>query len=305
MLETPVLFLIFNRPDTTKKVFEAIKAAKPKMLFVAADGPRKHVEKEAALCKRTKTIVLNSIDWDCEVFTLFREENLGCKDAISEAITWFFQHVEAGIILEDDCLPSQSFFPFCEILLEKYKNEEQVLSICGFSYFDNPKIVEADYFFNSQGGIWGWATWRRAWKLYHYTSQFERREFRKLYNKNLENYYWTMALKSNDDTWDLSWLYNRLVNDGISINPFQSLIQNVGMSGTHINDANHPLFRIKSNTIDCSQLIHPKEIKIQLALQKAYTNQIVKILNLKKSLKYRIKKELRSFINFFLQSSNE
>lgn len=301
MLETPVLFLIFNRPDTTNKVFETIKAAKPKMLFVAADGPRKHVEKEAALCERAKTIVLNSIDWDCEVFTLFREENLGCKDAISEAITWFFEHVEAGIILEDDCLPSQSFFPFCEILLEKYKNEEQVLSICGFSFFNNPELDDADYFFNRLGGIWGWATWRRAWNLYQYTNTFERKEYNKLNNRGLADYYWNMARKSNDNTWDLSWFYNRLCRNGISINPFQSLIQNIGTEGTHMNNGDNPIFKIKANYLNVEELNHPELVCIKPKIESSYYNKIIKFFKLKHSNKLKFKRIVRILKGFIFK----
>ena len=110
--DVPVLFLIFNRPDTTKQVFDAIRKARPKRLYVAADAPRVEKEGEAALCQQTRAII-KQVDWDCEVQTLFREENLGCQKAISSAIDWFFEHEEMGIILEDDCLPSPSLFSFC------------------------------------------------------------------------------------------------------------------------------------------------------------------------------------------------
>src|SRR6056297_619848 len=124
--ETPVLFLIFNRLDTTKQVFEEIRKAKPKQLFIAADGPRTKQEKEKT--DAVRKYVLDNIGWKCSVKKLFRNKNLGCKYAVSGAIDWFFENVEQGIILEDDCLPSQSFFRFCEELLEKYKDDERVMS---------------------------------------------------------------------------------------------------------------------------------------------------------------------------------
>ena len=131
MFNTPILFLIFNRPQTTLLVFEQIKKVQPKWLFIAADGP--HIEKpgEEELCNETREIVLKGIDWDCEVKTLFRSENVGCMKGPSEAINWFFGNVEQGIILEDDCLPDSSFFTYCEQLLEEYKYNEKIITIGG------------------------------------------------------------------------------------------------------------------------------------------------------------------------------
>ena len=119
--ETPVLFLIFNRPDLSQQVFERIREIKPKQLFVAADGPRATHPDDAQKCADARRVTLNIIDWECEVKTLFRDENLGCGLAVSQAITWFFEQVEMGIILEDDCYPDLSFFRFCEKLLDYYK----------------------------------------------------------------------------------------------------------------------------------------------------------------------------------------
>ena len=163
-LTTPVLFLVFNRPDTTEKVFEAIRQAKPQKLFVAADGPRGNRLGEKEKCEQVRKIA-TTVDWDCEVKTLFREKNLGCKFAVSSAIDWFFKNVEEGIVLEDDCLPSQSFFWFCQELLERYRNDERVMLIGG-----NNRGVDFlknhSYFFSKYVQIWGWATWRRSWEKY-------------------------------------------------------------------------------------------------------------------------------------------
>lgn len=130
MFETPILFLIFNRPDVTQRVFEEIKKQKPKFLFIAADGPRENKEGELEKCLQTREII-NLIDWDCELKTLFREKNLGCRNAVSSAIDWFFENVESGIILEDDTLPHPDFFRFCEELLIKYKDDERIWLITG------------------------------------------------------------------------------------------------------------------------------------------------------------------------------
>ena len=116
-IKSAVLFIIFNRPDTTKKVFDQIKAGKPGRLYIAADGPRMNRPGEEVLCRQTREII-NDVDWPCEVKTLFRQTNQGCKEAVSSAIAWFFENEEEGIILEDDCLPNNSFFRFCDTLLE-------------------------------------------------------------------------------------------------------------------------------------------------------------------------------------------
>jgi hypothetical protein len=145
MFETPILFLVFNREDATQQVFETIRRQKPKHLFVAADGARKNKPGEADVCLRVKDIA-TQIDWDCELKTLFREENLGCQTAVSTAITWFFEQVEQGIILEDDCLPDPSFFPYCEELLHKYKDDARIGHISGNCFL--PDLVDKNYSYN-------------------------------------------------------------------------------------------------------------------------------------------------------------
>ena len=167
MIDTPLLFIIFNRPDVTLRVFNELKKQKPKYLFIAADGPRAGFEDDIDKCKRVREVVLNEIDWDCEVKTLFRDLNLGCGHAVSGAIDWFFENVEKGIILEDDCLPNKSFFYFCENLLESYKENDEVFAISGANFQDK-KIGKASYFFSKYLYVWGWATWRRAWENYDF-----------------------------------------------------------------------------------------------------------------------------------------
>ena len=158
---TPVLFLIFNRPDTTKQVFSAIQKARPPRLYVAGDGPRPEQSNEAEICEIVRSIATN-VDWDCEVKTLFRDHNFGCRLAVSQAISWFFENEPEGIILEDDCLPSQSFFWFCQELLEDFRNDKQVGAICGFYSNELDYKPSASYFFSRYMRVWGWAGWRRT-----------------------------------------------------------------------------------------------------------------------------------------------
>jgi len=264
MFETPILFLIFNRPGTTERVFEAIKAQKPKYLYVAADGPRVDKDEEVEKCRQTREII-NKIDWDCEVKTLFREDNLGCKIAVSSAINWFFKNVEEGIILEDDCLPSKSFFNYCEILLEKYRHDTRIMHISAENPLDTG-FGEGSYYFSQIPHIWGWASWRRAWQKY----DVEFHNFENFINDNLienvfsEEYvqkYWNKIFSRVKDgrinTWDYQWTYALFVNNGLSINPNKNMISNIGFGvegATHTSVAEKCANR---QTFEINEIIHP------------------------------------------------
>lgn len=239
-LNTPVLFLTFNRFDTTKKVFAEIKKAKPKQLFLASDGPRN--EKEKKVVQEIRNYLLKNITWDCKVKKLFREKNLGCKYAVSSAIDWFFENVEQGIILEDDCLPSQSFFRFCQEMLEKYKDDERIMQISGTNVQGKTKIEES-YFFSKCFNAWGWATWKRAWKFYDVEMK-DWEEMNSLSKKTnskdfpFQNFFGKRILKrikkGTLDTWDYQWIFSCLLNGSFCIIPRFNLITNIGfLMGTH------------------------------------------------------------------------
>ncbi|GHT13805.1 hemolytic protein HlpA [Bacteroidia bacterium] len=237
MFETPILLLIFNREDTTRKVFEAIRQQKPKYLFVAADGARKHKPEEIERCRRVRDII-KEVDWDCEVKTLFREENLGCKIAVSSAITWFFDHVEQGIILEDDCLPDPSFFPFCEELLHQYKENERIGHISGNCFLPRRVDNRYSYDFSSITHIWGWATWRRVWKNVDVTFPFwqgEKQKRSSLFCNTLEKIYFTSflsdALKNRNglNPWAVFYYFSLRLQNQLSIYPAVNLVTNIGL----------------------------------------------------------------------------
>lgn len=239
-INTPILFLIFSRPDTTQKVFEAIRAARPRQLFIAADGPRPHKEGEAERCAECRRIV-SQVDWPCEVHTLFRDKNLGCGRAVSGAITWFFEHVEEGIILEDDTLPGPGFFRFCSELLEKYRYDTRVMAVSGSAL---PCRLSANseysYFFSNWDYIWGWATWRRAWKYYdysmpHYEYMVQKGYFGNNYYSPFEKYYiqhsYDKSYYANDKVtwWSYQWGYARKINSGLVAVPIKNFIVNIGL----------------------------------------------------------------------------
>ncbi len=164
-LTTPVAFIIFKRPDTTRKVFEEIRRAKPPKLLVIADGPRPNIVGEAEKCAAARAII-DSVDWECEVLKNYSDENLGCKQRVSSGLDWVFDNVEEAIILEDDCLPHPTFFRFCEELLEKYRGDERIMTIGGTNLLKNWKSDIQSYHCSNYFNCWGWATWKRVWKHY-------------------------------------------------------------------------------------------------------------------------------------------
>jgi hypothetical protein len=265
-LETPVLFLIFNRPDTTEKVFKEIKKAKPKQLFVAADAPREGVEGEKEKCKKTKEVVAE-IDWDCEVKRLYRDKNLGCKKAVNGAIDWFFENVEQGIILEDDCLPNQSFFIFCQQMLRRYKDDKRIMQVTGTNLSSEyNRDPDYSYYFSQYGSIWGWATWKRAWKL----QDLEMQKFKEIYDKNyfedifrtdlekknrIENY--KKCYNNGMNAWDYQWSFAKVINNGLIIVPKKNLIKNIGFGeeATHTKKISNK--HIKENEEIKFPLDHP------------------------------------------------
>jgi len=242
-MNTAILFLVFNRPDTTSQVFEAIRKAKPPRLYVAADGPRLGRKEEIIKCKETRLIATN-VDWPCTVITLFREENLGCKIAVSSAIDWFFEREEEGIILEDDILPSQTFFSFCERLLIKYRNESNVALISGCNPAERTFKNQGNYSFSHYGLIWGWASWRRAWADYDVdiidwqNKKNEAKDWMS-YSNPLYVSMWSNIFDSvatgKVDTWDYQLNYMLMSKSKVSIIPCRNLIDNIGYG----EDATH------------------------------------------------------------------
>lgn len=250
---TAILFLIFNRLDTTKQVFEQIRIAKPPRLYVASDGARSNKLGENDIVDSVRNHVLQNIDWECEVKTLFRETNLGCKYAVSGAISWFFEHEEQGIILEDDCLPSTSFFSYCATMLEYYKDDDKVMMVSGNNFIDS-KRIKHDYYFLTIPHIWGWATWRRTWNLYDVEffkkNKLEQINFPKFINsgeKYLKFWQEIFNVAHSVNTWDYQFSFTVFKHNGLCINPRYNLISNIGFdsNATHTTDENNNFSNIK------------------------------------------------------------
>jgi hypothetical protein len=227
---------MFNRPDLAERVLESIRAAQPSRFYLAVDGPRAGNEQDATAtlaCQKLASLV----DWDCQVHTLFRVDNLGCRRGVESAITWFFEHEKAGIILEDDCLPALGFFVFCGELLQRYSEDTRVMSIGGFGEVDESLFKSKSYDFTIYNLIWGWATWRRAWRLNCLGSDKLKQaldsawldEF--LGDPNAVKYWrrhMAGAIQGDIDTWDYQWRLSIWMNNGLSITPARNLVQNIG-----------------------------------------------------------------------------
>ncbi|KOY85748.1 hypothetical protein AD998_05890 [bacterium 336/3] len=313
MLNTPVLFLVFNRLETTKQVFAKIQEAKPIQLFIAADGARIDKIGEQEKVEEVRKFIIDNIDWDCEVKTLFRKNNLGCGKAVSEGITWFFEHVEQGIILEDDCLPEKSFFFFCQEMLEKYKMEQQIASVCGTNHLFTKYKNKNSYYFSNLGTIWGWATWRRVWNKYNFNITeidikfFEAKLKLKIPNQKLKKWIITMLTEvqnKNIDTWDIQWLYTLLINDTLSIISCKNLVKNIGYVGTHTENTvkHHPFFNMQFFKFDLDKIEHPNQIKVNSKMDSITFKAIVKY-SLKKTLTVQIKDVLKKIIPKFIYLS--
>jgi hypothetical protein len=299
----PILFLVFNRLDTTIKVFESIRNAKPRKLYIAADGARESVVNESSAVSSVRAFVIDNIDWECEVFTLFRRDNLGCKKAVIGAIDWFFDHEEMGVILEDDCLPNQSFFGYCENLLNRYKDTSEIFLISGYGDQELSGYFDSDYSFTKYPMIWGWATWKRVWDKYDSSIHDWKKDKESILNnissRKETRRYWEDVLQSaydeKIDTWDYQLAYLLFSSHGKCILPRENLVSNIGfgINATHTKDVSSNLANRASYNIG-TRLQHPCEIIINDEID----NYLDKNLFCKKSFLIRVvDKAVRMLVN--------
>ncbi len=213
----PILLIVYRRPETTRRVIDSLRSVRPKTLYVAADGPRTDVPGEAENCAAAREAA-TGVEWDCDVQTLFRDRNMGCGPGASSAITWFFDNVAEGIVLEDDCVPSASFYRYAEELLERYRNIPRVMHIGGNSFQFGRRRGPASYYFSKYAHIWGWASWSRAWRDFDFS----------LAPESLRH-----------DVWDAQWQRSIERADGIAIVPNANLVSNIGFgpAGTNTLEA--------------------------------------------------------------------
>jgi hypothetical protein len=266
LLTTPVAFLVFNRPEVTQRVFSRIAEVKPQTLLVVADGPR--TKEETKACDAVRKII-DQVDWDCRVLENFADVNLGCKHRVASGLDWVFSQVSEAIILEDDCLPSRSFFYFCQTLLDYYRDDERISMISGNNFQYGINRTENSYYFSRYAEIWGWATWKRAWQYYDVTMKswpvFKAAGgMRWAFEHPAERQYWEPYFQDTYDgkidTWDYIWFYTCLSQSGLSILPNVNLVSNIGFGpdATHTFDVDSHFANMPTGEI--GQLKHPQHL---------------------------------------------
>lgn len=276
--KTPVAVFVFNRPEHASRLMACIAAYSPEHLLVIADGARETHPTEAQLCRETKARVLSAVTWPCQIQTCFSESNMGCGLRLSSGLDWVFSQVEEAIVLEDDCLPNPSFFTYCEMLLERYREVPRIMHIGGYRVPFRAASFEAegvDYTFSSVVHVWGWATWRRAWQHYDFhLQQWPEARAKGLPGPLKDNRaYWTKALDrlyhQKPHTWDHQWSFACWLHGGLAIVPSVNLVQNIGFDqGTHGARPWHPLATNFSKKLDFP-LRHPSAIQESFAYGKA------------------------------------
>jgi hypothetical protein len=260
VLDVPVLFIVYRRPEVTARVFDAIASARPRRLFIAADGPAH--PGEVAPCEAARKAA-TAVTWPCEVMTDFAAENLGCRRRVSSALDWFFDACEAGIVLEDDCLVAPDFFRFCASLLERYRNDSRIVHISGETY-RRTRGSRCSYYFSKYALIWGWATWRRAWRSFdldmrNWPTFRDQPEADALFDTRDERDYWRGTFQQMYDhrlaTWDYAWQY-ACMTQGLSIHPAINLVTNIGSGGDATHTQSHPTLHRPAGALD-TELRHP------------------------------------------------
>lgn len=243
--ETSILFIIFNRPEITKRSFKEIKKVKPKNLFIVADGPRNKKEKE--LCKKTRRVVEKAVDWECKIHKIYSDKNLGCFRRISSGITEAFEYTDQLIILEDDCVADSSFFSFCKLMLEKYSDDKRVMSISGHNFIFDEVKLKSSYYFSIYNHSGAWGTWKRAWNHFepkmHLWPLFKKEDWiSTIFNNPFRKFYWTKIFdkvyRGEIDSWAYRWTFACWTQNALHVIPSKNLVKNIGFgdSATHTKE---------------------------------------------------------------------
>lgn len=282
-VKTAIAMLVFNRPENTRKVFEQVRKVKPSKLFIISDGPRENKEDDKLKCKQTREI-FNNIDWDCKVYKNFSEINLGCAKRGATGFSWVFGNVEECIFLEDDCLPNITFFRFCDELLEKYRNDTRIMLISGTNQLGKWEKSKYSYHFSKFGGIWGWASWKRAWKYYDFDIKlWNDKNIKNILRERLNFFQYISRKSIYDDiynkeatfsSWAYQWGFSRIVQSGLAISPRVNLITNIGAGKDATNTKKaSAVSNLKSYEIEFP-LSHPPYIIVDDEYDKKMYNKI-------------------------------
>ena len=307
MYQVPILLIIFRRESVALQSLERIRKIQPAKLYIAGDGARSHVEDEQEAVEETRKAVLDTIDWPCDVHTLFQEQNLGCSKGVYTAINWLFENEEQGIILEDDCMMQESFFPFVEELLERYKNDERIGMIDGANYIKEVSIPDS-YGFSRYKATNGWATWRRAWKNMDLNMDWRQTPYADSIIANMgyrsrDIKYWQYRINVVDhndvSAWDWQWYFTLAAHNQLGIYPCCSLQSNIGFGegATHTSNGKTPDYYFTDKEIEFP-LRHPKYVVPYTPFEKGFYNQNNTLYtNLMKYLPIPIKMWLKKTFN--------
>ena len=291
--KTPILLNVFNRPEETSMVLASLFEQQVPVLYVHCDGAREGREDDVRNVKQVQQLIKESVTWPCELHTMYEEKNYGCGVGPYRAITWFFENVEEGIILEDDCVPHPDFFMYCQELLERYRDNERIAVIGGTNRHPERTKCECSYFFTPYSETWGWATWRRVWNEYDYDFMVKDSDFRLKVLPFVKSYgvtqHWLELLKKmrvdnaagTKTYWDYQLDLKCIYQHKINIVPRVNLISNIGFNSrathtfcsSHANAAVYAILPLK----------HPKEIRIDYSGNKEYNDML-------RSIKKMIKK---------------
>jgi len=292
-LTTPVALLVFNRPETTARVFAAIREAKPPQLLVVADGPRSGRPDDVQKCAEVRRIV-EQVDWPCTVLQDYADVNFGCKMRVSSGLDWVFSKVEEAIILEDDCLPDPTFFRFCQEMLALYRHDERIMMISGTNLLGEWKSTVQSYHFSNNGGIWGWASWHRAWQYYDVNmslwwepasrlkvsdvlgggSRFRRRAIE-----------FDRAAAGKVDTWDYQWSFVQLLRSGLTVVSAVNLVSNIGFNVDATHTVNPRTVYAGLPTFPCR---FPLNINLLAAVDHDYDAAVLKLAQSERPLLLKI-----------------
>jgi hypothetical protein len=286
-MNTPVALILFNRPDTTARVFAEIARAKPKKLFLIADGPRLQVPTDVEKCAAARAVVAH-VDWECEVQRKYSDGNLGCGMCPATGLTWVFEHVDRTIVLEDDCVADPSFFPFCGEVLERYRDDERVMHVAGNNFQDKKRFGNTSYFFSRHNiCLGGWATWARAWRCY----DIELKRWPALRDTPWLDYIvgeprgaavWRRifdeahAAGKRASYSDYQWTFTCWAENGLSVIPNVELCRNIGFDqdATHIFSTDCP-WRVAQTEPMKFPLVHPSGVTPDAAADLAFNERVL------------------------------
>jgi hypothetical protein len=302
-MNTAVALIIFNRPNATKIVLDCVRKVKPSKLFIIADGPRQHIFDDEEKCAVTRQLI-DSVDWDCQVLKNYSDINLGCKYRISSGIDWVFEQTEEAIILEDDCLPHESFFPFCEELLDKYRNDQRITTISGNNFQFGRQGREFSYYFSRYPLIWGWATWRRAWQ--HYDVEMKCWEILRddhwledVLDDSRAIKYWHQLFQGcyegSIDSWAFPWTLTSWIQKSLNIIPSVNLVSNIGFSPQALTtkDTYSPFANYPTTTMEFPLKHQP------LIIRDAEADQFTQYTQFDISLMSKVKSKAKKILSYF------